>query len=65
MIMLISTILIEKKLALAVTGTANAVSVAEHVMTMFLYLSKKINKSDAFSKKRRTLIKKQGLPRFF
>ena len=27
----------EKKLALAVTGTANAVSVAEHVMTMFLY----------------------------
>ena len=33
-------------LALAITGTSNAVSVAEHVMTMFLYLAKKINKSD-------------------
>ena len=32
--------------ALAVTGTSNAVSVAEHVITMFLYLAKKINKSD-------------------
>ena len=36
----------KKKIALAVTGTSNAVSVAEHVMTMFLYLSKKINLSD-------------------
>ena len=26
-----------KKIALAVTGTSNAVTVAEHVMTMFLY----------------------------
>lgn len=33
--------------ALAVTGTSNAVSVAEHVMTMFLYLAKKINESDS------------------
>ena len=41
----------ENKIALAVTGTANAVSVAEHVMTMFLYLSKQINKSDALVKK--------------
>ena len=32
--------------ALAITGTSNAVSVAEHVMTMFLYLAKKINQSD-------------------
>ena len=32
--------------ALAITGTSNAVSVAEHVMTMFLYLAKKINKSN-------------------
>ena len=32
--------------ALAVTGTSNAVSVSEHVMTMFLYLAKKINQSD-------------------
>lgn len=37
----------KKQLALAVTGTSNAVSVAEHVMTMFLYLSKKINLSDS------------------
>jgi len=36
----------QHKQALAVTGTSNAVSVAEHVMTMFLYLAKKINKSD-------------------
>jgi len=36
----------QHKKALAVTGTSNAVSVAEHVMTMFLYLAKKINKSD-------------------
>ena len=34
------------KQALAITGTSNAISVAEHVMTMFLYLTKKINKSD-------------------
>ena len=36
----------EHNQALAVTGTSNAVSVAEHVMTMFLYLAKKINQSD-------------------
>jgi|TARA_B110000116_G_C16778585_1_gene557086 D-3-phosphoglycerate dehydrogenase len=36
----------ENNQALGVTGTSNAVSVAEHVMTMFLYLAKKINKSD-------------------
>lgn len=34
------------KQALAVTGTSNAVSVAEHVITMFLYLAKKINQFD-------------------
>lgn len=28
--------------ALAITGMSNAVSVAEHVMTMFLYLAKKL-----------------------
>mgnify|MGYP005748976211 FL=1 len=30
----------KKKIALGVTGTANAVSVAEHVMTFFLQLTK-------------------------
>ncbi len=41
----------ENNISLAITGTSNAVSVAEHVMTMFLYLSKKINKSDELVKK--------------
>ena len=40
----------QNKQALAITGTANAVSVAEHVMTMFLCLVKQINKSDKFVK---------------
>jgi lactate dehydrogenase-like 2-hydroxyacid dehydrogenase len=35
------------KQALAITGTSNAVSVAEHVMTMFLHLAKNINASDS------------------
>jgi len=50
--------------ALAVTGTSNAVSVAEHVMTMFLYLAKNINKSDQLV--RLGQFKKQNtLPNFF
>ena len=35
----------EKKIALGVTGTANAVKVAEHVMTFFLQLNKNIHMS--------------------
>ena len=38
------------KQALAVTGTSNAVSVAEHVMTMFLNLAKNIDKSNSVIK---------------
>ena len=38
----------DKKIALAITGTANAVSVAEHVMAMFLNLSKFIKTSDLY-----------------
>ena len=53
-----------EKLALAVTGTANAVSVAEHVMTMFLCLIKQINKSDQLTK-RGDFDKKTLLPNFF
>jgi len=53
-----------QKLALAVTGTANAVSVAEHVMTMFLCLIKQINKSDHLTKKG-DFDKKTSLPDFF
>ena len=36
----------KKNIALAITGTANAKTVAEHVMTMFLNLSKSIKTSD-------------------
>ena len=53
-----------QKLALAVTGTANAVSVAEHVMTIFLCLIKQINKSDQLTKKG-DFDKKTSLPDFF
>ena len=40
-----------KKIALAVTGTSNAVTVAEHTMAMFLYLAKNIDKSNNLTKK--------------
>ena len=36
----------KSNIALAITGTANAVSVAEHVMAFFLHLTKIINISD-------------------
>ena len=54
----------KKKIALAITGSANAVSVAEHVMTMFLYLAKNINQSDLLTKKG-DFEKKASLPNFF
>jgi len=54
----------KNKLALAVTGTSNAVSVAEHVLTMFLYLSKNIHLSDALTKNG-DFDKKTTLPNFF
>ena len=50
--------------ALAITGTSNAVSVAEHVMTMFLYLAKRINKSDQLVKDG-NFSKKSSLGNFF
>ena len=54
----------ENKIALGITGTANAVSVAEHVMTMFLYLTKKINNSD-LATKRGNFNERNTLPEFF
>jgi len=54
----------QNKQALAITGTANAVSVAEHVMTMFLCLVKQINKSDNFVKSGK-FKEKNELPNFF
>ena len=40
----------EKKIALGITGTANAASVAEHVMTFFLQLTKNIHLSDELTR---------------
>ena len=40
----------EKKIPLAITGTSNAVAVAEHVLMMFLSLSKKIIFADSLVK---------------
>ena len=54
----------QNKIALAVTGTANAVSVAEHVMTMFLYLAKNIERSNQLTKEG-NFNKKRSLPDFF
>ena len=54
----------EKKIALGVTGTANAVSVAEHVMTFFLQLSKNIHLSDELTRKG-GFQDKGNLPSFF
>ena len=53
-----------KKIALAITGTSNAVSVAEHVMTMFLNLTKNIEKFNVLTKKG-DFDKKANLPDFF
>ena len=53
-----------KKIALAITGTSNAVSVAELVMTMFLNLAKNIDKSNILTKKG-DFDKKANLPDFF
>lgn len=54
----------QRKIALAVTGTANAVSVAEHVMAFFLHLSKIINLSDELTRKGQ-FIEKGRLPDFY
>jgi len=54
----------QKKIALAITGTSNAVSVAEHVMTMFLNLTKNIEKFNVLTKKG-DFHKKRDLPDFF
>ena len=53
-----------KKIALAITGTSNSVSVAEHVMTMFLNLAKNIDKSNILTKNG-DFDKKADLPDFF
>jgi len=54
----------DKKIALAITGTANAVSVAEHVMAMFLNICKIIKQSDRLVRDGK-FNKKSSLPDFF
>ena len=54
----------KKRIALGVTGTANAVSVAEHVMTFFLQLTKNISLSDELTRKGK-FQEKGNLPSFF
>ena len=52
------------KIPLAITGTANAVSVAEHVLTAFLYLTKNISLSDKLTRDG-NFKEKSSLPNFF
>ncbi len=54
----------KKRIALGVTSTANAVSVAEHVMTFFLQLTKNIYLSDELTRKGK-FQEKGNLPSFF
>jgi len=54
----------EKKIALAITGTANAVTVAEHVMAMFLNVCKIIKQSDRLVRDGK-FVEKRSLPDFF
>ena len=52
------------KIALGITGTSNAVSVAEHVLTSFLYLTKNIHLSDQLTREGK-FNEKSSLPNFF
>jgi D-3-phosphoglycerate dehydrogenase / 2-oxoglutarate reductase len=54
----------KNKVALGITGTSNAVSVAEHVLTSFLYLTKNIHLSDRLTREG-NFKKKSSLPNFF
>ncbi len=54
----------ENNIALGITSTANAISVAEHVLTFFLCLTKNIYKSDKLTRSG-NFEKKSNLPNFF
>ena len=54
----------QNKIALGITGTSNAVSVAEHVLTSFLYLTKNIHLSDKLTREGK-FNEKSLLPNFF
>ncbi|MDC0497569.1 hydroxyacid dehydrogenase [Alphaproteobacteria bacterium] len=53
-----------QNIALGITSTSNAVSVAEHVLTSFLYLSKNIHLSDKLTREGK-FNDKSSLPNFF
>ena len=54
----------QNNIALGITSTSNAVSVAEHVLTSFLYLSKNIHLSDRLTREGK-FNDKSSLPNFF
>ena len=54
----------QNNISLGITSTSNAVSVAEHVLTSFLYLSKNIHLSDKLTREGR-FNDKSSLPNFF
>ena len=54
----------ENKIALCITTTSNAVSVAEHVLSFFIYLTKKLSLSDSLVKVG-DFKKRSKLPNFF
>ncbi len=54
----------DNKIALCITSTSNAVSVAEHVLSFFIYLTKKLSLSDNLVKKG-NFEKRSELPNFF
>ena len=54
----------KNKIALGITSTSNAVSVAEHVMSFFIYLTKNLSLSNDLVKKG-NFKKKSELPDFF
>ena len=54
----------ENKIALGITSTSNAVSVAEHVLSFFIYLTKNLSISDSLVKEG-NFEKRSQLPNFF
>ena len=54
----------ENKIALGITSTSNAVSVAEHVLSFFIYLTKNLSLSDSLVKEG-NFEKRSNLPNFF
>ena len=54
----------ENKIALCITSTSNAVSVAEHVLSFFIYLTKNLTLSDSLVKEG-NFEKRSKLPNFF